>query len=80
LYQEKVIKMSIKDFRGLSSDELLQKEKGFKKDLFDLQYERKMGRVEKPSRFKLLKQEIARIHTILKERELEDARRNKDTK
>jgi len=72
--------MSIKDFRGLSSDELLQKEKGFKKDLFDLQYERKMGRVEKPSRFKLLKQEIARIHTILKERELEDARRNKDTK
>ena len=80
MYQEKVIKMSIKDFRGLSSDELLQKEKGFKKDLFDLQYERKMGRVEKPSRFKLLKQEIARIHTILKERELEDARRNKDTK
>ena len=61
--------MKVKDLRQVGSEELIQKEKNFKKELFELNYQRKTGRVEKPSRFSLLKKDIARILTILKERE-----------
>lgn len=72
--------MKVSEFRALSSEELLQKEKTFKKDLFELNYQRKLGAVEKPSRFKALKKDIARILTILKERETENAGSGKKTK
>ena len=61
--------MKAKDFRAQSSDDLLLKEKSLKKDLFDLKYQRKIGRVERPSMFKSIKRDIARILTILNERE-----------
>jgi len=64
--------MKAKEFRGLSTEELTQKEKGFKKDLFEMNYQRKMGNVEKPARFKLLKRDIAKILTIIRERELKN--------
>jgi len=61
--------MKAKDLRNLSPEDLRQKEKNFKKDLFDLRYQRKIGRVERPSMFRLIKKDIARIQTILNERE-----------
>ena len=61
--------MKAQQLRSLSSQELTDKEKGFKKELFDLNFQRKMGQVEKPGRFRSLKKDIARILTILKERE-----------
>jgi len=64
--------MKVSDLRGLSSEELKQKEKAFKKELFDLNYERKMGRVEKPSRFRAIKRDIARVNTIIREREIQN--------
>ena len=70
--------MKIKDLRILSSEELIQKEKSFKKDIFDLNYQRKMGVVEKPANFRELKRNIAKIFTILKERELENERNGKE--
>ena len=39
-----------------------------------------MGRVEKPSRFRLLKRDIARVMTVLKERELENERKQRTDK
>jgi large subunit ribosomal protein L29 len=66
-------------FRELSSEDLLQKEKALKKDLFDLNYHRKMGNVEKPSRFMSIKRDIARIMTTLRERELGDGRGDRKT-
>jgi large subunit ribosomal protein L29 len=64
--------MKADKLRELSSEELLQKEKAFKKDLFDLNYQRKMGNVEKPHRFRALKRDVARIFTILLERASEE--------
>lgn len=61
--------MKTQEIRNLSKDELAQKEKTLKKELFDLNYQRKMGQVEKSARFRSIKREIARILTILKERE-----------
>ncbi len=60
--------MKIKEIRALAPEELLQKEKSLKKELFELQYQRKIGRVEKPSLFKQKRRDIARIETILNER------------
>lgn len=60
--------MKMKDLRALDSTDLLQKEKTFKKSLYELNYQRKFGKVEKPSQFSLLKKDVARIKTILTER------------
>ena len=68
--------MKVSKFRELSSEELIQKEKAFKKDLFGLNFQRKMGNVENPSRFRILKRDIAKILTILRERELEEQKKS----
>ena len=71
--------MKIKELQGLSSEELVQKQQAFKKDIFDLNYQRRTGNVEKPSRFRMLKRDIARIMTVLRERELQNQRNRKTT-
>jgi len=60
--------MKTKDLRVLDVEELFQKEKAMKKELFGLNYQRKFGKVEKPARFSQLKKDVARIKTVLKER------------
>jgi len=60
--------MKIKELRGLPRDELLQKEKLLKEQLFKLNLQRYGGRVEKPHMFSLVRKDIARINTILNEK------------
>ncbi len=60
--------MKIKEFKNLSEDELIAKEKQFKKELFDLSNQRQLGRVEKPANFRNLRRGIAKILTVLNER------------
>ena len=60
--------MKIKDFKSLSDEELVAKEKQIKKDLFDLNNQRQMGRIEKPSNVRNFRRDIARILTVLNER------------
>jgi large subunit ribosomal protein L29 len=62
--------MKIKEFNNLSEDELQTKEKQLKKDLFDMESHRQMGRVEKPASFRNLRRDIARILTVLNERRI----------
>ena len=62
--------MKIKELRNLTDDELLNKEKEFKKNMFQLNFERQMGRSEKPSRFGMIRRDIAKILTILNERKI----------
>lgn len=59
--------MKAKELRNLSHEELLQKEKGIKEELFKLNQQRYGGRVEKPHRYALLRKDIARIQTVLRE-------------
>lgn len=60
--------MDMKELRILNDEELRQKEKAIKDELFKLNAERYAGRVEKPHKFSLLKKGIARIQTILHEK------------
>jgi len=61
--------MKTKELRQLTKEDLVQKEKQLKKELFDLNYQRQMGRAEKPSRFKTIRRDIARILTITNEKD-----------
>lgn len=60
--------MKIEELRNLSQEELLQKEKSLRDELFKLNEQRYSGRVEKPHMFSLVKRDIARIQTILNEK------------
>jgi large subunit ribosomal protein L29 len=60
--------MKIQELRNLSREELLQKEKALKEELFKLNLQRYGGRVEKPHMFSLIKKDIARIETLLNEK------------
>ena len=56
------------ELRSLSKDELLEKEKGLYVELAKLNTQRYTGSVEKPHKFGLIKQDIARIRTILNQK------------
>ena len=60
--------MKTKELRNLTREELLQKEKSIKEELFKLNMQRYGGRVDKPHMFSLLKRDVARIETILQEK------------
>ena len=60
--------MKHKDLKEFTDQELSDKEKQLKKELFDLNGQRQLGRVEKPSGFRDIKRNIARILTVLSER------------
>jgi len=59
--------MKIQELRALAREELLQKQKTLKEELFKLNLQRYAGRVEKPHMFGLIKKDLARIQTILNE-------------
>ena len=61
--------MKIKDLRELSTKELEGKIMETKKELFSLRMKQSTGTLDKPSRIKTLRKDVARMKTILKERE-----------
>jgi len=66
--------MKIKEIRDLSTEDINQKKTDLKQQLYHLNYERKIGRVEKPHAFRLIKKDIAKIETILNQRKTQDGK------
>ncbi len=62
--------MKIKDLRELSTKELEGKIKKTKEELFNLRMKQSTGNLDKPSQIKELRKDVARMKTILREREL----------
>jgi len=60
---------TLKELRALSSEELINKIKESKKELFDLRLKQSTGSLDKPSKIDELRKNIARMNTILAERE-----------
>ena len=58
--------MKITELTNLSKEELLNKAKALKEELFKLNMQRYGGRVDKPHMFGSIKRDIARIQTVLK--------------
>ena len=59
--------MKFKELTNLSGQELIEKEKNLKEQLYKLNYQRYSGRVEKPHSFTMLRKDIARIKTAIKQ-------------
>ena len=66
--------MNVKEIRDKSNDELLKTLDEFKKELFDLRFQRATGSIDNPMRIRELRKSIARILTVLKERESEESK------
>ena len=63
--------MNIKEIREKSSDDLKKTMDEMKVELFDLRFARATGSIDNPMRIRDLKKSIARILTVLHERESE---------
>jgi large subunit ribosomal protein L29 len=62
--------MEAKELRNLSTEELIKKVESNKVELFNLRFSQATGNLEKPSKIGELRKEVARIKTIIREREL----------
>ena len=62
--------MTNKEIRELSNEEILSKIESTKEELFNLRFQQATGSLEKPSRINELRKLVARMKTILREREL----------
>ena len=62
--------MKNNDLRNLSTEELNKKLAESKEELFNLRFSQATGNLEKPSRIKELRKLVARMKTIIREREL----------
>ncbi|MGC8778006.1 MAG: 50S ribosomal protein L29 [Candidatus Caldatribacteriaceae bacterium] len=62
--------MRASELRNLTNEELNQKMKDLRTELFNLRLQTITGQLANPQRIRTVKRDIARIKTILKEREL----------
>ena len=61
--------MKVKEIRELSTKEINEKIVSAKEELFNLRFQQATGIIEKPSRIRDLRHTVARMKTVLKERE-----------
>ncbi|GAB2064218.1 50S ribosomal protein L29 [Lactobacillus paragasseri] len=62
--------MKAKDIRALTTDQMLEKEKQYKEELFNLRFQQATGQLENTARLRQVRKNIAIIKTILSEKEL----------
>lgn len=65
--------MKINEIRDLSTAELEEKLADSKKELFNLRFQKAVNQLENPKRITEVKKTIARILTVINNRELEDS-------
>jgi large subunit ribosomal protein L29 len=61
--------MKVAEVRDLAVDELRQREKDLDDQLFRLRIQKSMGQVEAAQKAKTLRRDLARIKTVLREKE-----------
>ncbi|ACX52611.1 ribosomal protein L29 [Ammonifex degensii KC4] len=62
--------MKIKEIRNLSNEEIQEKIRASKEELFRLRFQLATGQLDNPMRIREVKRRIARLKTVLREREL----------
>lgn len=61
--------MKMTEFRDLSLDELKDKHKGFQEQLFNFRLRHGTNQLENPMRLRQTKKDIARVLTVINEKE-----------
>lgn len=62
--------MKANELRDLSTEQLVEKEQGFKEELFNLRFQLATGQLENTARIKEVRKNIARVKTVLRQAEL----------
>lgn len=65
--------MKVNEIRQLDSGRLQERLREIDQELFNLRFQKETGRLTNSARFGQLKQEYARVKTVLRERELAQA-------
>jgi large subunit ribosomal protein L29 len=60
--------MRARELREWNREELVQKERDLKEELFNLRFQRATGQLENLTRLTQVKRDIARVKTVLRER------------
>jgi len=60
------------ELRDLDTDQLLDRVRELKEELFNLRFQLATGQLDNHRRLKSVRQDIARIHTLIREREIEE--------
>ncbi|MFT4188736.1 MAG: 50S ribosomal protein L29 [Aeromicrobium sp.] len=58
------------ELRTLAADELAEKLRDAKEELFNLRFQNATGQLDNTARLRTVRKDIARIYTVLREREL----------
>ena len=61
------------ELRDLPSDELLVRMEAAKEELFNLRFQLATGQLDNPTRMQVVRHDVARIATVLREREIEES-------
>ena len=61
--------MKMNELREFTNDELVQKISDLKEELFNLRFQKETNRLENQTRIKVVKKDIARILTLMTERQ-----------
>ena len=64
--------MKVKEIRELTTEQIVAEIKENKEELFNLRFQQATGNLEKPSRIRDLRHDVARLKTVLRERELKE--------
>ena len=62
--------MKAKEIKEMTNDELVKKLESLKEELFNLRFRHATGQLENPNVISGVKKDIARVKTIIREREL----------
>lgn len=62
--------MKAKEITALTTAEMLDKEKQYKEELFNLRFQQATGQLENPARLSQVRKNIARIKTVLRQQAL----------
>ena len=70
--------MKINEINELTTAEMLEKEKQFKEELFNLRFQLATGQLENTARLKEVRKTIARIKTAMRQQELNKSEYEKE--
>lgn len=62
----------VAELRDLPDQELIERLESFKEELFNLRFQLATGQLDNPMRVRLVRHDVARILTVLRERHLEE--------
>jgi large subunit ribosomal protein L29 len=60
--------MKTKEIRELSKDELVTRKRDLRQEVFHLRMQQQSGQLEKPSQLRVIRREVARVETVLTEK------------